>query len=262
MSRSPILPSIELTAFSCPHCGALTTQHWHSAMVAYPEKDSLPYRYRNPDELKKRMPSGIDDYDQKKRFTDWIDRVCTGLPSIGDRYEKYVSHLDNADVSQCYNCNKVAIWIGDQMLWPAGNDAPTPNPDLPDDIMMDYVEAGQIIKSSPRGAAALLRLCVQKLCKHLGEPGKNINTDIASLVRKGLDARVQKMLDTLRVFGNSAVHPGELDIKDDRPTADRLFVLVNMIADIMISQPKAIAEMYGKIGTGQISAIEKRDGES
>lgn len=261
MSRSPVLPSIELSAFSCPHCGALTSQYWHAVMVAYPEKDNLPNRYRDPDDLKARILVGVEDYEQKQIFSEWADRICTGLPSIGGKYNNGVRHLDNADISLCYNCDKVAVWLGDQMVWPAGTEAPEPNCDLPEDIRIDYVEAGHIVNSSPRGAAALLRLCVQKLCKYLGEPGKNINTDIASLVKKGLDQRVQKMLDTLRVFGNSAVHPGELDIRDDRLTADKLFVLVNMIADIMISQPRAISEMYSKLGAGQISAIENRDGD-
>ena len=67
------------------------------------------------------------------------------------------------------------------------------------------------------------------------------------------------MLDTLRVFGNSAVHPGELDLKDDRSTAEKLFSLVNMIVDVMISQPKIISDLYGKLGNGQIDSIDRRD---
>jgi hypothetical protein len=61
------------------------------------------------------------------------------------------------------------------------------------------------------------------------------------------------------VIGNNAVHPGKIDLRNDRETAERLFVLVNMITDIMISQPKAIQEMSGKLGTGALAAIEKRD---
>jgi hypothetical protein len=145
------------------------------------------------------------------------------------------------------------------MVWPHPNEAPPPNADLPEDVAADYSEAGDIVNASPRGAAALLRLAIQKLCIFLGEPGKNINSDIASLVRKGLDPRVQKMLDVVRVIGNNAVHPGEIDLRDDRGTAERLFVLVNMIADIMISQPKAVEEMYSGLGQNALDAIAKRD---
>ena len=49
----------------------------------------------------------------------------------------------------------------------------------------------------------------------MGEKGKDINTDIGNLVKKGLPIKVQESLDILRVIGNEAVHPGQLDLKDD-----------------------------------------------
>ncbi len=49
-----------------------------------------------------------------------------------------------------------------------------------EDIRRDYDEAAKVLALSPRGAAALLRLAIRKLCKELGEPGKNINEDIGS----------------------------------------------------------------------------------
>jgi len=50
----------------------------------------------------------------------------------------------------------------------------------------------------------------------LGESGKDINADIGNLVKKGLSPLVQKALDTVRVVGNECVHPGTMDLKDDR----------------------------------------------
>lgn len=105
----------------------------------------------------------------------------------------------------------------------------------------------------------MLRLAIQKLCVHIGESGKNINEDIANLVSKDLDKSVQMALDTVRVAGNEPVHSGQMDLKDDRDTAIELLRLVSVIADIMISQPKHLDEMYGRIPPSKREAIEKRD---
>lgn len=67
-----------------------------------------------------------------------------------------------------------------------------PNEDLPPEIQRDFQEARSIAADSPRGAAALLRLAIQKLCVHLGESGANINGDIAALVKRGLPPRFNK----------------------------------------------------------------------
>jgi hypothetical protein len=134
-----------------------------------------------------------------------------------------------------------------------------PNKDLPEDISNDYKEAASILQKSPRGAAALLRLCIQKLCKELGEKGKDINTDIGELVKKGLPERVQQALDIVRVTGNEAVHPGTLDLKDNHETAEKLFKLVNFIAEKMITEPREVEELYGSLPQSKIEGINARD---
>jgi hypothetical protein len=154
------------------------------------------------------------------------------------------------------------VWVHDRLLFPAIKSGVLPNPDLPDDALRDFQEAREIVNSSPRGAAALLRLCVQKLCKHLGEQGKNIDDDIASLVKKRLDRLVQKSLDIVRVIGNETVHPGVLDLRDDRDTALRLFELINSIADQMISHPKNVTDLYEKLPENKRKRIEERDGKT
>ncbi|ALI10983.1 hypothetical protein AO356_02025 [Pseudomonas fluorescens] len=144
-------------------------------------------------------------------------------------------------------------------MYPVVGSVVPANPDMSDDIRRDYEEAGAILNQSPRGAAALLRLAIQKLCKELGQPGENINEDIKSLVAAGLDARVQQSLDAVRVIGNSAVHPGKIDIRDDRATAEALFKLLNLIVDKTISEPKHIKEIYESLPENLREAIAKRD---
>jgi len=92
--------------------------------------------------------------------------------------------------------------------------------------------------------------------------GKNINEDIKSLVSKGLDPRIQKALDAVRVIGNEAVHPGSLDLRDDRQTAESLFRLMNLIAEKMISEPKHIDDIYELLPVKAKEAIKKRDGKA
>lgn len=146
------------------------------------------------------------------------------------------------------------------MIFPITGNVPLPNGDLPDEVKFDYLEAAQIVNLSPRGAVALLRLSIQKLCKALGESGENINSDIRNLVAKGLPVRMQQALDSVRVIGNNAVHPGQIDLIDNTEIANKLFAFINIIADILITQPKQIDEFYtNEIPDSAKQAIAKRD---
>ena len=170
--------------------------------------------------------------------------------------------IDNNTISECDHCGEHSFWQGGKMIFPYSGTAPLPNPDLPDDIKGDYTEARNIIELSPRGAVALLRLAIQKLCVHLGENGQNINADIGNLVKKGLPMKMQKALDSVRVVGNNAVHPGVIDLKDDIEIARKLFAFVNIITDVMITQPNEIDKFYDEtIPENLKNAIDRRDGK-
>jgi uncharacterized protein DUF4145 len=174
-------------------------------------------------------------------------------------------------VAYCYRCLQelsekengaafiYSIWYMGKMLYPDTMSVAPPNSDLAADIQDDYREAASILNKSARGAAALLRLCIQKLCMQLGEKGENLNTDIGNLVRKGLPVQIQQALDIVRVIGNNVVHPGQIDLKDDQSTAFTLFQLVNRIADDRITQPKLTQALYDSLPQTARDAIEKRD---
>jgi len=170
-------------------------------------------------------------------------------------------------VAFCHHCQKESIWLNEEgygvqeMIYPRSSIAPLPNPDLPEECLRDYMEARAIAESSPRGAAALLRLCLQKLVVHLGGKGNNINDDIALLVQQGLPARIQQALDVVRVVGNNAVHPGEMNIEDKPQTAIVLFGLINLIVDNQITQTKQVAELFSALPDGAKNAVIKRDGK-
>lgn len=164
--------------------------------------------------------------------------------------------------SLCSHCDGQSYWYKDRMIVPSEAPVPPPHQDLPDSCTSEYVEARDIVARSPRAAAALLRLCVQKLMVELGEKGKKINDDIGSLVKKGLPVEVQQALDYCRVIGNNGVHPGEIELTDNPDIAHSLFEMINFIVEDRISRPKKIAELYGKLPQGAIKAVEKRDAES
>ncbi len=167
---------------------------------------------------------------------------------------------DPIATSICENCEKYAIWHCLQMVYPNRGNAPVPNTDMPEDVKKDYEEAASMYTQSPRGAAALLRLAIQKLCVDLGGKGKNINEDIKELVKKGLPEQIQKSLDIVRVIGNNAVHPGQIDV-DDAEVAGKLFILLNLITDYMISMPGKVDAMFSKLPDSAKEQIEKRDGK-
>lgn len=174
----------------------------------------------------------------------------------------YRGVINDYSIGNCRHCNGYTVWIKDRLIYPFSGTAPLANNDMPEDVMHDYNEARDILSISPRGAAALLRLAIQKLCKHLGGKGANINDDISYLVKNGLPEKLQKALDSVRVVGNNAVHPGQIDIKDDIDTAQKLFVFINVICDNQITQPKIIDEFYDtKIPENLKNAINKRDGK-
>ena len=161
---------------------------------------------------------------------------------------------------RCGQCGEFSLWFKRSMFHPDLPGIPIPNPDLPESIKEDYLEAASITNRSPRGAAALLRLCVQKLCIHLGEKG-NLNDAIGNLVERGLAKRVQQAMDIVRVTGNEAVHPGRLDLKDDRDTAVTLFGLLNFIADRLITQEKAMDALFESLPEDKRKQIRERDGK-
>lgn len=200
--------------------------------------------------------------ERKQGVIDFVQRRFRGEVFLSQTSEThYDPHIvENLSLSRCYTCDKLAIWVHNAVVFPPTRHGAAPNKDLPEEIRHDYEEARSVLNLSPRGAAALLRLCIQKLCIHLNEPGKNLNDDIASLVKRGLDEHVQQALDTVRVVGNNAVHPLELDLRDDHDTAVTLLDLVNVIADEMISRRNRIRAVYEKkVPEQDRRKIAKRD---
>jgi hypothetical protein len=208
MSTRYIPPEHGKGGFTCPHCNVLTGQTWHAAQ-----------QFKGATEL------GLQ----------WT--VC-----------------------QSEDCGEVGLWVGDwvggwpsksstsQLIYPIAAVGSPPNDDLSDDVRKDFQEARGIANRSPRGAAALLRLALQKLCAELGYNQHHLNDAIDALIKEEVLPKVlQQSLHAVRVIGNESVHPGQMDIRDDRDTAMALFDLVNLIAERLISEPKAAKAIYASL---------------
>jgi hypothetical protein len=259
-----VTPSIQETAFSCPHCGAYTSQTWARLFADYLSGEVNTPFIPDDETLERIRTASQLPPDQVNRLDEHIQQIKRGSPFL-ERHDKgsyFTTEIHNTWISICFNCKDISIWVYDRLVFPPMKAGSLPNADLPAEIRKDVEEARGILDLSPRGAAALLRLAIQKLCAHLGERGKNIDEDIASLVRKGLNPLVQQSLDVVRVIGNEAVHPGVIDLRDDRASAERLFDLVNIVAEQMITHPKSVQEMYAKLPASKVDAIQRRDSGS
>lgn len=162
-------------------------------------------------------------------------------------------------ISKCEHCAEYIIWLDDYIIYPQKISVDNPNQDMNTDIKEDYLEAAEIFNKSPRGAAALLRLALQKLLIQLGESGDNINSDIKNLVTKGLNETIQKGLDFVRVTGNNAVHPGQIDLSDNKEIAEKLFQVINFIAEKTITEQKEVENLFNSLPEEEKQKIEKRN---
>jgi hypothetical protein len=264
MSGKERTAATDRKAFDCPHCGAFSLQRWYELAARIRYENTPPHGDPAP-------PARALDSAGKPMGA--LAQVFTGLAL--HQYESTVRMgnvlpsnlerrvLENLFASHCYACASFSVWIGRQLVYPPARIGPAPNEDLPAEIAADFEEARSIVELSPRGAAALLRLAIEKLCAHLGAPGDRLNEQIGWLVsNKGLEEIVQQALDAVRVTGNNSVHAGKLDPTDDRDTALELFELVNLIADQQITRLKRVAAAYAKIPPEKLAAIKRRDGKT
>lgn len=208
-------------SYTCPHCKAVAQMKWLINEVCI--RDNGQFYLNSP------LKSAEPDY------------------------------ADELGLAECEACHNIQIWLNEDMIYPQESTIAPANEDMPSEVKKLYEEASSIFDKSPRAATALLRLAVQLLCKELGEKGENINDDIAALVQKGLSSEIQMAMDSIRVIGNNAVHPGKIELNDNKEIACSLFSILNFIVEAMITRPKMIKVIYKGLPKGALDAIDKRD---
>lgn len=244
-----------MSEFNCPHpeCNVYAHQEWNRIIhYSHSEVNSLP-------SYEERLLAPFNEPDWV-RYSKEVGASTTAEPQYpATNYMPTTHEVEYASLSRCSHCKKYAIWIKDKMVYPVVSLAPLPSDDMPKDVKAEYMEAASIVEASPRASSALLRLALQKLMPYLGEKGKRIDEDIENLVKKGLPIEIQQSLDCVRVIGNESVHPGELDLKDDKETAYSLFSLLNFIIYDRITKPKEIGALYNKLPRKKLDGINNRD---
>lgn len=218
-----------MRAFNCPHCNVYAKQIFYNIYI----QDKAQF------------------YSKWQKLIDFL----LGDDCLVDGFKEVFS----LSISTCEHCNEHSLWVKDSIVYPKGTIAPEPVDDMPGDVKEDFLEARLVLQNSPRSAAALLRLALQKLMPHLGMEGKRINDDINELMKKGLSSELQEALDVVRVIGNESVHPGELDMHDDIKTALALFNILNWVVESKISPQKMTDELlHNKIPKSKLNNIINR----
>ncbi|WP_332778285.1 DUF4145 domain-containing protein [Polaromonas sp.] len=245
-----LAPKIKSDKFQCPHCQVVSQQHWFDVNSCSETVTSILkhffYDYR----------VNIRDYKQEA-IADFINGVEA---VINRQMREFVPR--GFSVATCSTCGQVSLWVNEEIVYPKQTPVAPPNADMEQEIQDLYLEASTIVIDSPKGATALLRLALQLLLKQLGKSGKNINNDIKELVADGLSPKIQQALDLLRVVGNNAVHPGQIDLDDGRDIALKLFHVLNFIADEMITKPKELDLLYVDVVPEETKMhINERDGK-
>ena len=218
----------EAASFNCPHCGAFSQQRWDHLRM---DTQMFPIRAAGH-----------------------IWSVETGDIS-------YSSIRSPIAVSACEVCDRIVVWVSSLKVYPRTLDAPLPSSDMPDQPREFYEEARLIFGDSPRAAAALLRLALEKLMESQEVPGDTLNQQIGNLVKeRKLPLSVPKSLDAVRVIGNDAIHDlGQIQLYDDSETAGMLFGLVNFAVEKLIADPETVNGIYKMLPESKRKAIEKRD---
>lgn len=230
-----ITPKYVEEAFNCPRCGVLVPHKWYSI-------NSLNDQNEKPTISELNL--------QSERFRGFINN--------NERYR-----LDwKLDLSICTYCKEYTIWENRNIIYPLESNLPKPHDDMFEDVKNIYEEALLVYKHSPRASAALLRLAIETMIPQLEEykiKKSNLNTMIGELVKKDIPLYVQQGLDSIRIYGNEGIHPGEINLNEEQETVLFLFELINIMIEELITRRKKINSFYSKLPKGKTEAVTIRD---
>jgi hypothetical protein len=251
MNSQNMEPQLGAESFSCPHCNAVAHQDWYSLFLK-PE-NATEVVVLTLEALMLAKGSESDQFVQRLK-----DNV------LAYEYQEHPRNLKvkllNLHVSRCYNCKGFTVWVRDRLVFPIKGNEPldiieadfrqveedvqelednVPESDEHvqasveevEEASEDFEEAAAILNKSPRGAAALIRICIQNMMPLMKETGKNLDENISSLVRKGLEVEIQQAMDVLQVIRRNPGQDSDVDLRDETAIATRMLESLNEILE-------------------------------
>ena len=248
-------PKYGYSSFDCSHCLVRSQHIWFSVCVSQISHFGLVHEMEKFNEDKRMYKDDVEGFyddseyfeSEEKIFEEHLNfnHLHLSKNQIEPEEVKKMDFLSmkNFKISECTNCRRLSLWKFDELIYPKFGKIPK-HPDMPTKVGKIFDEANKIFNDSPRGASALLRLALEMLLTHLKIKGQSIDLKIKNLANNGIDPKLQKALNIVRVTGNEAVHPGQIDFDDNQEVARTLFEIVNLIVDEMITRPKNIDNAF------------------
>jgi hypothetical protein len=225
-----IEPQLGAESFSCPYCNTVAHQDWYSLFLK-PE-NAAEVRVLTPEAVNA-LRQGDAQRDNIKENDQFVERLQKN--ALTYEYQKHPHPLKvkmaNLHISNCHSCNGFSLWVGRLLAFPTRIDK------TPELVEEDVEEATAILNEFPRGATALMRVCIQKLVPLLQDNGKELNRRVSSLVRKGLEMEMQQAMDVLQLLRSDPVHSGQLESHaDNKKTALRFLDSLKEVLERRMSQ--------------------------
>ncbi|WP_315810493.1 MULTISPECIES: DUF4145 domain-containing protein [unclassified Bradyrhizobium] len=113
------------------------------------------------------------------------------------------------EVARKRNRNSDPEW---EIIVPKGATRGPAPPEVPVDIVRDYLEACDVLPISAKASAALARRCLQAMLRSAGYRAKDLAKEVDLLLnepdpKKALTHQLRETVDAIRNFGNFSAHP-------------------------------------------------------
>ena len=216
MDSHEVEPQLGAESFSCPHCNAVAHHDWFSLFLK-PENATDVVVLIPENVTVSMLVQGESEGDDTKEADQFVERLRKNeLTYVYQKHSQSIKvKMANLHVSGCPSCNGFALWVGGRLVFPYNVERTRHL------VEQDFEDAAAILNQSPRGATALMRVCIQKFVPLLKQDGHYLNDYISSLVRKALELEIRQSMEVLQVLRNDPGQPSNLETQEDKEMALR-----------------------------------------